>query len=84
MTETIEKLIAIPLPVWIALAVAVPVIVFFIRSTSLNNVKGDYKVSKPERPLSNGSPHGYGRERHFDGEELPGRVPENPANKEFH
>lgn len=83
MAETIEKLIAIPLPVWIGLVVVATLVIVFVRATSLSNVKGDYKVSKPEGPLANGSPHGYGRERHFDGDEFD-RVQEDPADRKFH
>ena len=82
--ETIEKLLSIPLAVWIGLLVGVTLLVMFLRATSLSNVKGDYKVSKPERPLANGSPHGHGRDMHFDGLEFPGRVRENPADRKSH
>lgn len=84
IVETIEKLLAIPLPVWIGLFVGIPLFVWFLWATSLSNVKGDYKVSKPEGPLANGSPHGNGRDLHFDGEEFPGRVEENPADRKYH
>lgn len=55
--ETIEKLAAIPLPVWIGLIVFIVIFVIFIRGTNAEKAKPDYKVSKPEGDLWYGSPH---------------------------
>jgi hypothetical protein len=60
MTETIEKLAAIPLPVWIGLICVVSVAAIFIRATNPDKAKRDFKVSEPESPLSNGTPYGSG------------------------
>ncbi|CTQ52529.1 hypothetical protein LP7551_01047 [Roseibium album] len=60
MTETIEKLAAIPLPVWIGLICVITVVVIFLRATNPDKAKRDFKVSEPESPLSNGTPYGSG------------------------
>ncbi|GAA0779327.1 hypothetical protein GCM10009077_22470 [Roseibium denhamense] len=57
MIETFNKLIAIPLQVWIGLTVFVVGLIVFMRATNPARAKGDFRVSKPERPLKNGSPY---------------------------
>lgn len=60
MTETFDKLAAIPLPVWIGLVCVVGVATIFIRSTNPDKTNRDYKVSEPESPLWNGTPYSTG------------------------
>lgn len=76
--ETLEKLAAIPWPVWAGLGCFVTVFVIFMRATSHSKVAPDYKVSKPEQPLWNGSPYIEHRRWTHPRDDQANRLPDPP------
>ncbi|WP_428644231.1 hypothetical protein [Roseibium sp.] len=76
--ETLEKLAAIPLPVWIGLVVFIAVFTIFVRATNRNKAKGDFKVSAPEAPLANGSPYIEHRHWRHPGRDQRERMADHP------
>ncbi len=62
MIETIEKLLAIPVPVWIGLTIFLVGFAVYVRATNPGKAHGDFKVSKPAQPLQNGSPYRASRQ----------------------